>query len=357
MNFVYDSGGIGKGGTAAISVDGREVATGRIKKTVPVRISQEEGLRPEMIGRARPQRIARLASRSVGRSEGGLVGAQPTIGAGRVRMSHLGESHGTDDRGRTDLPFTTTMGRCDMKLESKFLQSRRQSRARLGRAIAAALVLALAAPVSADDAMDAKQLVEKAKLTIDSFAADKVMGAPVKNLLKKAKGAFISPQVLRGAFIVGVSGGSGVLVVRDAKTDAWHGPAFYTMGEASFGLQAGGDASEVVLLLMTDRGVNAMLSTSVKLGADASVAAGPVGGGAQASTANISADILTFTRSKGLYGGVSLEGAVVATRDGLNEAFYGKKDLKPADILVQRTVTNPAANPLLADVRKLAASK
>jgi hypothetical protein len=84
MNFVYDSGGIGKGGTAAISVDGREVATGRIKKTVPVRISQEEGLRPEMIGRARPQRIARLASRSVGRSEGGLVGAQPTIWAGRV---------------------------------------------------------------------------------------------------------------------------------------------------------------------------------------------------------------------------------------------------------------------------------
>ena len=244
-----------------------------------------------------------------------------------------------------------------MKLESEFLQSRGLSRARLARAIAAALVLALAAPVSADDAMDAKQLVERAKLTIDSFAADKVMGAPVKKFLKKAKGAFISPQVLRGAFIIGVSGGSGVLVVRDAKTNAWNGPAFYTMGEASFGLQAGGDASEVVLLLMTDRGVNAMLSTSVKLGADASVAAGPVGGGAQASTANISADILTFTRAKGLYGGVSLEGAVVATRGGLNEAFYGKKDLKPTDILIRKTVTNPAANPLLADVRKLASSK
>ena len=205
--------------------------------------------------------------------------------------------------------------------------------------------------------MDAKQLVEKAKLTIDSFAADKVMGAPVKNLLKKAKGAFISPQVLRGAFIVGVSGGSGVLVVRDAKTNAWHGPAFYTMGEASFGLQAGGDASEVVLLLMTDRGVNAMLSTSVKLGADASVAAGPVGVAPRRAPPTSAPTSLTFTRAKGLYGGVSLEGAVVATRDGLNEAFYGKKDLKPADILVRKTVTNPAANPLLADVRKLASSK
>jgi len=244
-----------------------------------------------------------------------------------------------------------------MKLESEFLQSRTLSRARIARAIAAALVLALATPVSADDATDAKQLVEKAKLTIDSFAADKVMGAPVKRFLKTAKGALISPQVLRGAFIVGVSGGSGVLVVRDAKANSWHGPAFYTMGEASFGLQAGGDASEVVLLLMTDRGLTAMLSTSVKLGADASVAAGPVGGGAEASTANISADILTFTRAKGLYGGVSLEGAVVATRGALNDAFYAKKDLTPTDILIRRSVSDPAANPLLAEVRKLASGK
>ena len=157
--------------------------------------------------------------------------------------------------------------------------------------------------------------------------------------------------------MVGASGGSGVLVVHDEKTGKWNGPAFYTLGAASFGLQIGAEASEVAVLALTERGVTAMLQPSVKLGADASVAAGPVGGGAQASTANISADILTFTRSKGLYGGVSLEGAVVATRDGLNEAFYGKKDLKPADILVRRTVTNPAATPLLADVRKLASSK
>ena len=244
-----------------------------------------------------------------------------------------------------------------MKLGAKFLLRRRLSRARLARAITAALVLALAAPVSADDAMEAKQLVERAKLTIDSFAADKVMGAPVKKFLKTAKGVFISPQVLRGAFIVGVSGGSGVLVVRDGKTNTWQGPAFYTMGEASFGFQAGGDASEVVLLLMTERGVSAMLSTSVKLGADVSVAAGPVGGGAEASTANISADILTFTRAKGLYGGASLDGAVVATRGGLNEAFYAKKDLTPTDILIHKSVTNPAANPLLTDVRKLASDK
>jgi len=246
-----------------------------------------------------------------------------------------------------------------MRFSARTLESRRASWDRLARAIAGTLVLtlAVAAPVWADDAMDAKQLVERAKLTIDSFAADKVMGKPVKDLIKTAKGVFIAPQVLRGAFIIGVSGGSGVLVARDAKAGTWNGPAFYTMGEASFGLQAGGDSSEVVLLIMTDRGVSAMLAPSLKLGADASVAAGPVGGGATASTANLSADILTFTRAKGLYGGVSLEGAVVATRGGLNEAYYGKKDLSPTDILVRRTVTNPGAAPLLNEIRKLASGK
>jgi lipid-binding SYLF domain-containing protein len=223
-----------------------------------------------------------------------------------------------------------------------------------GLAVIAALAVV---PAAADDKMEAKQLVDRAKLTLESFAADKVMGKPIKDLLPKAKGVFVAPQVLRGAFIFGVSGGSGLLAARGEKPGQWNGPAFYTMGEASFGLQAGGDASEVVLLLMTDRGVSAMLSPSVKLGADASVAAGPVGGGATAATANISADVLSFTRAKGLYGGVSVEGAVVATRGALNDAFYGKKDLSPTDILVKRTVTNPEAAALLAAINKLATGK
>ena len=137
--------------------------------------------------------------------------------------------------------------------------------------------------------------MQKAKLTVDSFAADKQIGKPLRDLIPKAKGVFVAPSVLRGAFIIGVSGGSGVLLARGEKPGTWNGPAFYTIGEASFGLQAGGDASEVVLLAMTERGVSAMLATSAKLGADASVAAGPVGAGATAATANLSADILTFS--------------------------------------------------------------
>jgi len=144
-----------------------------------------------------------------------------------------------------------------------------------------------------------------------------------------------------------------VLLARDAKTRSWHGPAFYTIGEASFGLQAGGTASEVVLLAMTDRGVTAFLSNSLKLGADAGVAVGPVGAGAAAATANLSADIISFSRSKGLYGGVSVDGAVVATRDSLNEAYYGKQ-ANSTDILVHHAVKNPQAAGLIESVSEAA---
>ena len=208
-------------------------------------------------------------------------------------------------------------------------------------------------PAFADNASDAKQLVEKSKLTFDTFVSTKEIGA-FRDLLKKAKGVFISPQMLEGAFVFGLSGGSGVLVARDPGTGSWNGPAFYTVGEVSFGLQAGGKASEVVMLAMTDRGVNALLSPSVKLGADVGVAAGPVGAGASAATANISADILTFALSKGLYAGVSLEGAVVAVRNEWNGAYYKKPGVTPTDILIRKDVSNPESAKLIAAVSKAA---
>ena len=182
-------------------------------------------------------------------------------------------------------------------------------------------------PALADDATEANNLVEKARMSFNSFENAKEMGG-FRDLMKKAKGIFISPSVLKGAFIVGASGGSGVFLARDNKTHKWFGPAFYTLGEASFGLQIGGSASEVVLLAMTDRGVTAFLSNNFKLGADGSIAVGPVGTGAAAATANLSADILSFSRSKGLFGGVSVDGAVVGVRGSLNNAYYGKK-VKP----------------------------
>ncbi len=221
--------------------------------------------------------------------------------------------------------------------------------------VAGALVVAPVASAYANDKQEAAQLVEKARLTMDNFMNDGNMGA-FRDLLKKAEGVFIAPQVLKGAFIVGASGGNGVLLVRDKKTGKWSEPAFYTIGGASVGLQIGGQASEVILLLMTDRGVTTLLSNSLKLGADAGVAAGPVGMGVAAATANLSADVLSFSRSKGLYGGVSLDGAVIAIRQGLNDAYYGKS-VTPSDIFVLRDVRNPQAERLIEDVSKSAGPK
>ena len=109
--------------------------------------------------------------------------------------------------------------------------------------------------------------MERAQFTLETFSRAPEMEA-FRNLIRDARGVFVAPQVLKGAFVVGAAGGSGVLVSRDRLKGQWAGPAFYTIGEVSFGLQIGGSASEVVLLAMTDRGVNALLETSAKLGAD-----------------------------------------------------------------------------------------
>lgn len=207
-------------------------------------------------------------------------------------------------------------------------------------------VMLAARPARADDRRDAQNLVDRSHMALDSFLADPHMGRPLHSLLRKAKGVLIQPQILRGAFLFGGAGGSGVFLVRDPKTGRWSEPAFYGMGQFSFGFQAGVDMSEVVLVALTERGVSALLSPSAKLGADASVAAGPIGFGAEAATENLSGDIVSYARAKGLYGGVSLEGAVITPRDGLNTAYYGKA-VTPSDVLIMRTATNPHADSLV----------
>jgi SH3 domain-containing YSC84-like protein 1 len=205
---------------------------------------------------------------------------------------------------------------------------------------------------AAEEAQEAQQLVEKSQLTIESFATDANMGA-VRDLMRTARGVFIAPQVLKGAFILGASGGSGTFLARHEQTNKWSQPAFYTIGGVSFGLQAGGEASEVVLLVMTERGVSAMLGSTFKLGADASIAVGPVGAGAGGATAALSADIISFSRAQGLYGGISVDGSVVAVRDSWNNAYYGKS-VTPTDILVRGAASNSHAAPLIAALTKIA---
>ncbi len=208
----------------------------------------------------------------------------------------------------------------------------------------------------ADDAMDAQQLVDEARMTFEAFNTDPDMGPSMRAIVQRAKAVLIYPQILRLAFIFGGSGGSGVLLARDENAKVWTGPAFYTIGQFSFGVQAGGEAAEVVLVALTDRGLSALLSTSAKLGADVGIALGPIGAGAEAATANLSGDIVSYSRAKGLYAGLSVNGAVVATRGALNQAYYGK-EVTPSAILIEREVTNPHAAPLIEAVAKVASGK
>src|SRR5262245_17842626 len=192
------------------------------------------------------------------------------------------------------------------------------------RSLAAVLAVTLIAggvvTVRADDKMDAEQLVAKSKLVVEDFTVDRDM-ASLRENAKKAKAVFVVPEALRAAFILGAQGGSGVLVARDEKSGKWLGPTFHTLGGASFGFQAGADSAEVVMLAMTERGLTQLLNSSVKLGGDVSVAAGPVGAGVGGATAGLSADLLVYSRAKGLYGGLSVEGSVVSVRDSLNKAY------------------------------------
>jgi lipid-binding SYLF domain-containing protein len=211
--------------------------------------------------------------------------------------------------------------------------------------------LAIPALVWAQNASEEDFLVDKVRFTLENFLSDPDMQW-FRDHMKDARGMLIVPQFIKGAFFVGGSGGSGLLVVRDEKTNEWSYPAFFTLGGASGGLQFGGHASEVVLLVMTQKGIDSLMSTTLKLGADASVAVGPIGRGVEGATApNLSADLLSFSKAKGLFAGISLEGAVVAARDALNTSYY-KAPTKTIDILVRRSVSNPQADPLLAVVKK-----
>jgi len=194
----------------------------------------------------------------------------------------------------------------------------------------------------AQGSTDEQILIDRAKSTVDSFIAQADM-ADMRRLLARSRAVIVFPQILKAGFIVGGEGGSGVLLARDPKTGAWTAPAFFTLGAASVGLQIGAEATEVMLLIMNDRALGAMIDNQVKLGADASIAAGPIGKGVEASTTTaLNRDIYSFARSRGLFGGVSLEGAVVKSRDDLNQRYYGKA-FSARQITIQRQIEAPAA--------------
>jgi len=207
-------------------------------------------------------------------------------------------------------------------------------------AVIAAAALGFAASASAQN--EQQVLVNQADTTLANFMRDPEMKWLQQNI-GRARAVLISPEIVKAGFIIGGSGGRAVLITKGAKCA---GPAFYTLATASVGFQAGIAASEMVTLVMTEKGMNSLLSSSFKFGGDASVAAGPVGAGAKS---DVTADLIAFSRSKGVYGGLNLDGTVVSSNDDWNKAYYGKPALPP-DILIKGAVANKGADKLQADV-------
>jgi lipid-binding SYLF domain-containing protein len=176
-----------------------------------------------------------------------------------------------------------------------------------------------------------------------------------QDLLDKADCVVVFPSVLKAAFIVGASYGRGAMTCRsgDDFRGPWGAPTMMALEGGSFGLQIGGEATDFVLLVMNQRGADSILTSKVKLGGDASAAAGPVGRTAQASTdATMRAEILTYSRARGLFAGISLEGSTLRPDNDANERIYGKKIGAKEIVLHNAVPVPPSAKVLISTLNQ-----
>src|ERR1700726_782461 len=172
---------------------------------------------------------------------------------------------------------------------------------------------------------------EQKRLENSGVVMQEIMNTPEnipQEVMEKAECVIVFPSVLKAAFVVGASYGRGAMVCRTGKNfrGPWGSPAMYALEGGSVGFQIGGQATDLVLLVMNERGASSILDSKVKLGGDASVAAGPVGRDASADTdASLRSEVLSYSRSRGLFAGISLEGSTIRPDNGDNRHLYGKK--------------------------------
>jgi lipid-binding SYLF domain-containing protein len=207
-------------------------------------------------------------------------------------------------------------------------------------------VLPLAAGVAS--ASDQTKDKDEERLKNSGTVSKEILDVPdsiPQDLLDKADCVVVFPSVLKAAFIVGGSYGRGAMSCRKGEnfTGPWGAPTMMALEGGSFGFQIGGEATDFVLLVMNERGASGILASKVKLGADASVAAGPVGRDASADTdATLRAEILSYSRARGLFAGVSLEGSTIRPDNGDNRRVYGR-EIPARDIVLSGTVSVPPA--------------
>jgi lipid-binding SYLF domain-containing protein len=187
---------------------------------------------------------------------------------------------------------------------------------------------------------------EQQRLENAGVVMQEIMNIPdniPQSVIEKADCVIVFPSVLKAAFVVGASYGRGAMVCRTGKDfrGPWGAPAMYALEGGSIGFQIGGQATDLVLLIMNERGASSILSSKVKLGGDASVAAGPVGRDAAANTdAYLRAEVLSYSRTRGLFAGISLEGSTLRPDDDATADVYGRK-LTAREIVLGGNVRTP----------------
>lgn len=190
------------------------------------------------------------------------------------------------------------------------------------RLLAAAAALALCLTAMPALASDQTALIANADNTVRHMRHDQTFG-PSRDLLHRARAVLIVPGLVKGGFFFGGEGGNGVLLRREGES--WSQPAFYTLASGSFGLQIGLEKAELVMFVMSDRALRAVERTKFKLGAGAGLTVVTVGANAQGATApDLTGDIIVWSSSVGAYGGLTLEGSVIAPKRDWNDDFYGK---------------------------------
>jgi len=215
-------------------------------------------------------------------------------------------------------------------------------------------MLLVVLPILSSSASAADQEKDEDRLTNSGTVLKEILDVPddiPHDLLDKADCVVVFPSVLKAAFIVGGSYGRGAMSCRRGESfrGSWGAPTMMALEGGSFGLQIGGEATDFVLLVMNERGAGGILASKVKLGADASVAAGPVGRTASAETdATLRADILSYSRARGAFVGVSLEGSTIRPDNGANRKIYGEEIPARQIVLTRKVAIPPAARMMIA---------
>lgn len=205
------------------------------------------------------------------------------------------------------------------------------------------LVLGVLAPLRAQAQLREQDLVDRATLTVQGMMTARE-GRDAIGLMRQARGVLVCPQVFKAGFVIGGQGGNCVLVGRGAA--GWSSPAFYDLSAGSIGLQAGLQDSQVLFIVLTDRGLQSIIDDQFKFGAEAGLAFATLGTGVSgAATATLKADVVAFARSRGLYAGLSLDGSLITVKSEWNAAYYGQP-IAAQQLVLQNQGNNPGAAPL-----------